>query len=148
MFARFWRGECSLALSFWVIAPLVAALAFALPEGVGYLVRDQDFHPFLVLAAIVAIWAIVVSAQLYLTVGVWRSANRHRITGKRRRWAVAAQAVVAAATLNVLRIFVQNAVPELTEGMRMAFLDDPALPPYSMRLMRGGTEAEIAGGFK
>jgi len=66
------------AWSFWVIAPLVAALAFALPEGVGYLVRGQDFNPALILAAIVAIWAIVVFAQLYLTVGVWRSAVNHR----------------------------------------------------------------------
>ena len=30
----------------------------------------------------------------------------------------------------------------------MALFDDPSLPPYSVRLMRGGTEAEIAGGFK
>jgi hypothetical protein len=30
----------------------------------------------------------------------------------------------------------------------MALLDDPSLPPYSVRLMRGGSEAEIAGGFK
>ena len=78
MFLRFWRGRYSLALSFWVIAPLVAALAFALPEGVGYLVRGQDFDPFLNLAAIVAIWAIVVLAQLYPTVGVWRPAANHR----------------------------------------------------------------------
>jgi hypothetical protein len=39
-------------------------------------------------------------------------------------------------------------VPELIEGVDMALLDDPSLPPYSVRLMRGGTEAEIAGGFK
>lgn len=151
MLIRFWRGGFSLVLSFWVIAPLVAALAFALPEGVGYLVRGQDFNPALILAAIVAIWAIVVFAQLYLTVGVWRSAVHHRrdsMIGKRGLWGVAAQAVLFVAALNLLRVFVLTAVPELTEGTRMAFLDDPALPPYSMRLMRDGTEAEIAGGFK
>ena len=56
--------------------------------------------------------------------------------------------MVVVATLNLLRVFVQAGVPELTEGTRMAFLDDPVLPPYSMRMMRDGTEAEIAGGFK
>lgn len=148
---RFWRGEYSLALSFWVIAPLVAILAFALPEGVGYLVRAQDFDPSLILAAIVVIWTIVVVAQLYLTVGVWRSAANHRLSttiGKRGLWSVAAQAVLLVAALNLLRVFVLTAVPELIEGARMALLDDPGLPPYSMRLMRDGTEAEIAGGFK
>ena len=114
--------------------------------------RAQDFNPFIILAAIVSIWSIVVLAQLYLTVGVWRAAVEHRwdriIAGRTGLWGVAAQLVLIVAALNLLRIFVQTAVPELTEGMRMAFLDDPALPPYSMRLMRDGTEAEIAGGFK
>lgn len=152
MIIRFWRGECSLALSFWVIAPLVIAVAVALPEGVGYVVRAQDFNPFIILAAIVSIWSIVVLAQLYLTVGVWRAAAEHRldriIAGGTGLWGVAAQLVLIVAALSLLRIFAQTAAPELTEGMRMAFLDDPALPPYSMRLMRDGTEAEIAGGFK
>jgi len=44
------------------------------------------------------------------------------------------------AALNLLRVFVLSAVPELAEGTRMAVLDDPALPPYSMRLMRDGTQ--------
>ncbi len=30
----------------------------------------------------------------------------------------------------------------------MAFEGDPDIPPYSMRLMRNNTEAEITGGFK
>ena len=151
MFIRFWRGGYSLALSCRVIAPLVAALALALPEGVGYLVRAHDFDPFLILAAIVVLWATVAFAQSHLTVGVWRSAAKHRrdvTIGKRGLWGVAAQAVLVVAALDLLRVFVLTAVPELTEGTRMAFLGDPALPLYSMRLMRDGTGAEIAGGFK
>ena len=30
----------------------------------------------------------------------------------------------------------------------MAFLGDPGIPAYSIRVMRNGTEAEITGGFK
>jgi hypothetical protein len=141
--ARFWHGDHSLALSFGVITPLVAALAFALPEGVGWLVRMQDFNPLLILAAIVAIWGIVVAAQVYVTVGLWRSASRHR-----GAWAAAAQVALVLAALNTARLFVQTAVPELSEGVGMALFDDPSLPPYAVRLMRDGTEAEIAGGFK
>jgi hypothetical protein len=152
LFSRFWRGDYSLALSFWVIAPLMIALAFVLPEGVGYVVRAQDFNPFLILGAIVAIWGIVVVAQLYLIVGVWRSAANLRwdraAKGKRSLWAIVAQGVLVVVALNLLRVFFHAAIPELAEGSRMALLDDPALPPYSMRLMRDGTEAEIAGGFK
>jgi hypothetical protein len=140
---RFWRGDYSLALSFWVIAPLVIALAFALPEGVGWLVRTQDFNPLLILAAIFAIWGIVIAAQVYVTVGLWRSASR-----RRGAWAAAAQVVLVLAALNTVRLFAQTAAPELSEGIGMALFDDPSLPPYTVRLMRDGTEAEVAGGFK
>jgi hypothetical protein len=134
-----------------VVAPLVIAFAFALPEGVGWLVRAQDFNPFLILAAIVAIWASLAVAQLYLTVGLWRSAVNHRDGARDRRgllWGLGAQLVLVLAALNTARLFVQTALPELSEGMAMALFGDPSLPPYSVRLMRGDTEAEIAGGFK
>ncbi|MBN9088406.1 MAG: hypothetical protein J0J01_15985 [Reyranella sp.] len=140
---RFWHGDYSLALSFWVITPLVVALAFALPEGVGWLVRTQDFNPLLVFAAIVAIWGIVIAAQVYATVGLWRSAARRHGT-----WAAAVQVVLVLSALNTARLFVQAALPELSEGIGMALFDDPSLPPYAVRLMRDGTEAEVAGGFK
>ena len=128
----------------------MVALAFVLPEGVGWLVRGQDFNPFVIFVAIVAIWAIVVVLQVYLTVGVWRSAAQQRFGahGRRRLWGLAAQLVLVLAALNSARLFVMTGVPELAEGFGMALLDDPSLPPYSVRLMRGGTEAEIAGGFK
>ncbi|HEY2876862.1 MAG TPA: hypothetical protein VGJ56_33425 [Reyranella sp.] len=128
----------------------MVALAFVLPEGVGWLVRGRDFNPFVIFAAIVAIWAIVLVLQVYLTVGVWRSASSQRFyaLGRRGLWGLAAQLVLALAALNSARLFVMTGVAELTEGFGMALLDDPSLPPYSVRLMRGGTEAEIAGGFK
>lgn len=141
--ARFWRGDYSLALSFWVITPLVVALAFVLPEGVGWLVRRQDFNPLLIFAAIAAMWGIVIAAQVYVTVGVWRSAAR-----RRGAWAAVAHVVLVLAALNTARLFAQTGVPELSEGLGMALFDDPSLPPYVVRLMRDGTEAEIAGGFK
>lgn len=128
----------------------MVALALVLPEGVGWLVRGRDFNPFVIFAAILAIWTIVVVLQVYLTVGVWRSAAQQRFDTRDRRglWGVVAQLVLVLAALNSARLFVMTGLPELAEGFGMALLDDPSLPPYSVRLMRGGTEAEIAGGFK
>src|SRR6185436_4384343 len=139
--------------SFWVVGPVVIALAFALPEGVGWMVRRQDFDPVTILAAIVAIWAIVAAAQVFLTVGIWRAAAdrrraQRRLGGRSDVWGWAAQAVLVVAGLNLARVLAQAALPELGEGAQMAFLDDPALPAYSIRLMRDGSEAEIAGGLK
>ncbi|MBS0523459.1 MAG: hypothetical protein JSS04_07460 [Proteobacteria bacterium] len=148
--ARFWRGEFSLALSFWVIGPLVVALAFVLPEGVGWLVRGRAFNPLVIFAAIVAIWTIVLVLQVYLTVGIWRSAGQQRFdaAGRRGLWGLAVQVLLVLGALNSARLFIMTGVPELSEGVGMALFDDPSLPPYSVRLMRDGSEAEIAGGFK
>lgn len=147
---RFWRGEFSLALSFWVVGLLGVGLFFVLPEGVGWLVRGRDFNPFVTFAAIVAIWTIVVVLQAYFTVGIWRSASYQRLHafGRGELWGLAAQLVLALAALYSARLFIVTGLPELAEGAGMALFDDPSLPPYSVRLMRGGTEAEIAGGFK
>lgn len=133
-----------------MIGPLVVALAFVLPEGVGWLVRGRDFNPLVIFAAIVTIWTIVLVLQVYLTVGIWRSASRQRFAaaGRGGLWGLAAQLVLALAAFNSARLFIMTGVPELVEGAGMALFDDPSLPPYSVRLMRGGTEAEIAGGFK
>src|SRR6185437_12642102 len=96
------------------------------------------------------IWTIVLVLQVYLTIGVWLSASQQRFdaSGRRGPWGLAAQLVLALAALNSARLFVMTGVAELVEGADMALFDDPSLPPYSVRLMRGGTEAEIAGGFK
>ena len=105
----------------------------------------------MIFAAIVAIWAIVlVAAGLShgRDLAVGQPAALRRASGRRGLWGLAAQLVLALAALNSARLFVMTGVPELAEGFGMALLDDPSLPPYSVRLMRGGTEAEIAGGFK
>jgi hypothetical protein len=39
-------------------------------------------------------------------------------------------------------------VPQITEITRIAFLDDPDIPEYAIRVMRNGTEAEITGGIR
>ena len=50
--------------------------------------------------------------------------------------------------LQLIVAFGNKGLPQLTELTRVAFVDDPNLPAYSIRVMRDGTEAEIAGGFK
>jgi hypothetical protein len=83
---------------------------------------------------------------------VWRSANRlivrRRAVGKRAGWATVAMVVVVLGLLSSLSVFFGSGWPQLVETSRMAFLGDPGIPAYSIRIMRNGTEAEITGGFK
>jgi hypothetical protein len=89
MIERFWRGQCSLPLSFWgfyvlgwpaaCVALTLAAVSFFLlhMHPVGRVLQLGYFaYPF---------WA---------GIGVWRSAKAYPFTGAARFWAWAAQGVV------------------------------------------------------
>ena len=150
--ARFWRGGYSLPFSWWVVGFLVNLTTFGLLAAIRGLVQHQAFNPYVIMLALVAIWATLLAAQSFLSIGVWRSASRHRrerrIEGRWGLWALAAQLAVIVAAAGAVKVAAESALPQLREGWRMAFLNDPDTPDYSLRLMRAGTEMEISGGFK
>jgi hypothetical protein len=151
--AQNWRGEYSLVTSYWGfgflgnilagLVPIIAAVAFQSKGG---------YDPRAILATMVAIWAGLLAIVTWQLVGVWRSANRYIaarvILGKRSPWAGLAKVAVFLGLLRLVGTFVSTGLPQLAETSRMAFLDDPDIPAYSIRVMRNGTEAEITGGFK
>jgi hypothetical protein len=125
---------------------------FALVYLIGTAVRDDDFNPHVFFAALAGMWALAIGALLFQAVGIWRSARRHERERPGNRTArllrYAAQAMVLAGAAGLLVPFAQAGLPQLNEAWRIAFLNDPGIPDYSLRLMRGNTEAEIAGGIK
>lgn len=126
--------------------------AYGLLAAIRGLVQQQTFNPYVIMLALVAIWAVLLAAQVFQSVGVWRSAARYRrerkVEGRLGLWGLAAQLAVIVAALGAVKVAAESAVPQLREGWRMAFLNDPDTPDYTLRLMRAGTEMEIAGGFK
>jgi hypothetical protein len=152
LFRRFWQGGCSLPFAYWVMGWLVNAALAVLLGGVILYTRRQAYNPYLVLATLSAYWGLTAAAQLYLTVGIWRSARRYRDARAAERktglWGLAAQAAVGLGVLGFALALFTTGAAELAEGFNIAFRGDPAVGPYSIRLMRDGGEAEITGGFK
>jgi hypothetical protein len=151
--ARQWRGEYSLGASYWwfgflgnLAVGLVAATLAA------FFQAERGFDPKAILCTIVSVWLASGLVTLWQTVGVWRSANRHitrrKLIGKRSPWAGLAKIAVVLAVFKLIASFASSGLPQLVETSRMAFLGDPDIPAYSIRVMRNGTEAEITGGFK
>ncbi|HTR85156.1 MAG TPA: hypothetical protein VMI56_11815 [Reyranella sp.] len=149
---RFWHGELPLAVSFWLVGLGVLLSVAALLAGLVLFMRRQDFNPYQVMTALATIWGGGALTLLLLSVGIWRSASRHRFerrTAKRwTGWATTAQATMALLALALAGGFARYGAADVYEGWRMAFQGDPDIPPYSIRLMRDGREAEIIGGFK
>jgi GYF domain 2 len=151
--AKNWRGEYPLPVSYWVFG-LIGNFAVALiPLGLAAVYDTRmGFQPVYVFAFILSVWLLSIGISVWQWVGVWRSANRYieRKSSKLERapWAGVAKLMTVIAILQLAAAIVTSAIPQVTEASRMAFLDDPDIPDYSIRVMRNGTEAELTGGIK
>ena len=151
--ARHWRGEYPLGNSYWVVYVLGAVGLGAILLGIKGLVATYvGFEPRIIFAAVAGSWLAIVTLSVWQFVGVWRSAGRRfreRVRlGKQAVWATLARVSIVLAVAVLVFRFAVAGLPEIVDTSRIAFFGDPTYPPYSIRLLRNGTEAEIIGGFK
>lgn len=150
---RHWCGKLSLGWSYWGIAflgnifALVAIIALNL-----IFTTEKGYDPAPLFWVNVLTWALLAIIVIWQVVGTWRSATHHaeRRTklGKGTGWASAAKLALILGVLRFVGDFTQTGALQLGEYYDMAWRGDPRLPAYSMRVMRDGTEMEIAGGIK
>jgi len=148
-----WRGEFSIAMTYWIFGFLANLLAWLVAVIVVAAFRAEDgYEPRSIFFSTFFVWVGILAISMWQTVGVWRSANRHieqrALLNKKSPWARLAKLAVVLGVLRLVGTFLTTGWPQLLEMGRMSFLDDPDIPSYSIRVMRNGTEAEIAGGFK
>lgn len=151
--SRNWRGEFPLWIAYWgfgFLGTLAVWIAvWFLSDAVAEI---TVYHPLVFLGWLAAVWALAIVVTAWQLVGIWRSAGHSiidcRRSGKRAFWAWAARFMVAIGVIRLLGHLVTAAAPQLNEGVRIAFMNDPDTPNYALRLMNGETEIEIIGGIK
>ena len=118
----------------------------------GALSAESGYNPIRIFSILSAIWSGFVAITIWQLVGVWRSANRYaaqKVTqNKKGAWGTLAKVAVIIGTLRAVAYFIQSGYPQIEAAAKMAFLNDPTIPNYALRIMRNGTEVEISGGFK
>jgi hypothetical protein len=154
-----WRGELPLWKSYW-IAGFAGSLALgvlaAVVVAVISAISGGDYDPLAIfvtlVVTLVVTWVLQLLFSIWQSVGVWRSAGRYiadRVAaGKRAVWGRLARAGVLLGVAMILFAFAREGAPQLAATYAMAFRGDPSLPPFSIRVMRSNTAAEITGGFK
>ena len=144
-FARHWRGELSLPVSYWVngfLAGIAAAMLAAI-----FTVLVQGFKAAAGTAmalSLVGFVAAILGLATWQWVGVWRSATSYQASGKRFWGGLAKVAVVVAAIASVRNFSIF--VPLISEHVQIA-LGDTKFGKSSFRLLRNGTELEFTGGI-
>ena len=141
---RHWRGECSLARSFWVNFLLLFCVLnflerFTLPP---YLHGET-----LVSSAVIGFFVVVrVVIYPWQVVGVVRACERHIKNRTDRTWAIAAQGVVVLSIAATLAA-VFSSYQSLLGYQRSLRLTGPSEieRPYSLEVIRNGTLIHLRG---
>jgi GYF domain 2 len=145
-FARHWRGELSLPVSYWVngiLAGLAAVLiAAAINASVNF---KDDFQPGLALAAEILIWATTSLIALWRLVGIWRSATNYQRALK-IFWGTVAKVLVVIGVVEALANLALVGAPQIYELYKI-FRGDEAIGGYAFRVLRDGRELEFSGGI-
>ena len=151
--ARHWRGELPLWVSYWIVSLLAnfVALLFAIFI-TGALTSESGYNPISIFATLSAIWLGVGVITIWQLVGVWRSADKYvaKKATQNKTGALGGLAKVAViiGALRAIAYLIQSGYPQIEAAAKIAFMNDPTLPNYALRIMRNGTEIEISGGFK
>lgn len=135
--ARHWRGELSLATSYWLNGVgLNAGIYFISALLAGATAKPgHDFYAGTV--SLMAYWVAILALVIWSSVGIWRSASRTRRGSERAFWPTIAKGAVIVSVLASIStlLAIVNAAIDLK---RLA---------YNVRPLRSGTEIELSGGL-
>ncbi|MDC8829662.1 hypothetical protein [Alteromonas gilva] len=143
---RYWRGQISLPVSYWLVG-LGVTLLFKI---LGYLLEvnveraNSRSELGLYLLSIYPLLLIVLTWQ---SVGLFRSALNHPARGGTVGWSVAAIFMLCVGLVVFSVDAVRNGIPIIKEGVELVF-DDNTAPATSLRVLNQGTEIELYGGIE
>ena len=141
---RHWRGDLSLARSYWVNTILLTVPLLAVISGVGSVIEISA--GLLVAALLLAwVWLVISVFSTWQLVGVWRSAGNHVGRGGRRFWSVAVKVLVLIGVIGGVRTVLTEGVPQVREAWLIAF-GDPEMGPHSITVLASGN-VEFRGGI-
>ena len=146
LIVRHWRGELTLAQAYWGAGFLLTILAIGLSHLLGLWLERANLPPTLLGMVLVAQISLLSALTVWQAVGIWRAGGNHIRSTGRRTWGVLARVAVFAGALRAVVDFSSVTLPMLQESMRLV-TGRESIPPHRLRLLRNGTELELAGGM-
>ncbi len=142
--ARHWRGELSLARSFWVNQMLLSlAFLLAMSPLSFLLVRHPPGPQGLLIMALLFL-SFTLAVATWACVGVWRSAARHEQRSGKHVWVNLVRVLVIVGFIDVGNSMLELA-PALKSVMLLA-INPTTLGSYQITVL-SETELEFKGGF-
>ena len=143
---RHWRGELTLAQAYWGVAFLLTLIVVALSKVFGDGLGQINLSPIATGIALISFLSFLCAMTIWQLVGVWRSAGNHMKSTGRRGWAIIARLAVLLGVLRSVVDFSNVIWPMLAASADLVTGRDNT-PAHQLRLLRNGTEVELAGGM-
>lgn len=140
---RHWQGQLALPTAYWGNTVLITLSLVAVLSVIPWdsLVTKS---PTLFSITLISLWLFMALTSVWQYVGVWRSARHHMDQGKSKLGGNLARIAVILGLLTGAGKFVSAGIPQISEFANIAVGKDP-VGTYQLRLLRDGTELEIAG---
>jgi uncharacterized protein DUF4339 len=145
-FAQHWRGELSLAQSYWVNTFFLSIIAVTAVKTLSSLTDKIEFsdHPTFLSITFISFWLVAFLITPWQLVGLWRSASNHVKQTSRVFWPRVSQFIVVLGVSQSVYTFFNMAWPQIDEVARIAVGLDP-VGKYGIRVSPQGTEIELSG---
>lgn len=139
-----WRGDYSLARSYWVHF-LLAVIFPSLALSIFAIVAEDGYPPSTLARVALAVFAVQIPLVIWAGIGTWISATKHRAAGGSGFWAGAAKVTIAF-------IFIARLIYGLQHGTEIRELWQAAnrtsiWPAFRVQVAKRGDSLLFQGGF-
>lgn len=142
--ARHWRGELSLARSYWVNHVLLGGAAGAAVAMLAYLINQRAVEqPVRWLISLGLTWSVIIGFSIWAAVGIWRAATAYRRAGG-RWWGTAAKLTVLLGTVQLAWGILTVAIPQ-ADAICEILSGDTRLGTHQFKVMANGTMLDFSG---
>lgn len=145
-FIAHWRGDLSLGVSYWGMGALVYVAYFLVAFGIAAIATPIG-GSYAISIYWITFWLSASLIQIWLMVGIWRSADRHVGRGGSHGWATTAKVMVVIGALSAIGSFLDDRNGLKTIQESLAQVRRVSGYKYEVRPLRNGTELEIRGDF-
>ena len=143
---RFWRGEYSLPVSYWLIGIGINILIYGLAALAKLGIAKASSSSALG-AYIIGLYGAIILLTALQSVGIFRSANKHPLRGGSPAWAFVAKAMVC---IGLFSFFMQMYISgfSIIKTSFEEFVGIEKLPQTQFRILNKQTELEVIGGIE
>lgn len=143
---RYWRGQVSLPMSYWVIGIIVSLFVVGLSKVSHFWIEEASNVAQLGIS-ILLLYAIIIVLLVWYYVGVYRSATLHPRRGGSQEWAVIAKIMVLVGIISFSYQMYVSGIP-IVNGAIQIVIGVKQHPDTHFRILNDGKDLEVMGGIE